>query len=330
MLKKTVYCLFCIAFVFVICTSASAEVKPSTFYVSPYAGGYQFDDELNLDDRPVYGLRFGYDITKHLGVELSGDYIYTKYELDVPGTQTSHVFNYRLNGVVNLLPEGRLVPFLLAGVGGRKIHGPGSASNDFTANYGAGLKYYFMDDVALRADVSQTHSFDHATNDFDYTLGLAFYFGGPENAMPVADAGPAPEMETEENAFSPAPVADEKEIVLAFEDVHFNFDQSALTEEAKTILDRNIQVLKDNPRAKVRIAGYTSASGTHIYNQGLSERRAKAVENHLIQEGIVTPERMTKIGYGETNPAEYEEAPKNIDSDEAKANMRVLFEIIVK
>jgi hypothetical protein len=36
------------------------------------------------------------------------------------------------------------------------------------------------------------------------------------------------------------------------------------------------------------------------------------------------------IGYGETNPAMHEAAPKEIYSDEAKANMRALFEIIVK
>ena len=71
--------------------------------------------------------------------------------------------------------------------------------------------------------------------------------------------------------------AEPKIIVLAFEDIHFDFDKSALTPEAKAILKRNIQVLKDNPKAKVRLAGYTSASGTDAYNQALSERRSAAV-----------------------------------------------------
>jgi outer membrane protein OmpA-like peptidoglycan-associated protein len=76
--------------------------------------------------------------------------------------------------------------------------------------------------------------------------------------------------------------AEKKVIVLAFEDVHFNFDKSILTPEAKAILKRDIQLLKDNPKAKVRLAGYTSASGTDAYNQALSERRATAVRDYLV------------------------------------------------
>ncbi|MBF0231225.1 MAG: OmpA family protein [Desulfamplus sp.] len=118
--------------------------------------------------------------------------------------------------------------------------------------------------------------------------------------------------------------------ILAFEDIHFDFDKSTLTPEARTILKRNIQMLKDNPQSEVRIAGYTSASGTDEYNQSLSERRATSVRQYLINEGIITPDRLTKVGYGEENPAIYEPLPKEIYSPEAKANMRVLFEIIVR
>jgi outer membrane protein OmpA-like peptidoglycan-associated protein len=124
--------------------------------------------------------------------------------------------------------------------------------------------------------------------------------------------------------------AEPKIIILAFEDVHFDFDKSTLKPEAQTILKRNIQLLKDNPKAKIRIAGYTSAAGTMAYNQALSERRAKAVQAYLINEGIVTPDRLSTIGYGETDPAMYEASPKELYSKAAKANMRVLFEITVQ
>jgi outer membrane protein OmpA-like peptidoglycan-associated protein len=124
--------------------------------------------------------------------------------------------------------------------------------------------------------------------------------------------------------------AQPKVIVLAFEDIHFDFDKSTLKPEARTILKRNIQVLKDNPNAHVRIAGYTSASGTVEYNQKLSERRAKAVEAYLINEGIITPDRLTTIGYGKSDPASYEAAPQELYSKAAKSNMRVLFEIVVQ
>jgi outer membrane protein OmpA-like peptidoglycan-associated protein len=66
------------------------------------------------------------------------------------------------------------------------------------------------------------------------------------------------------------------------------------------------------------------------YNQALSERRANAVQAYLINEGLIAPERLSTIGYGETNPAMYEAAPKELYSKAAKANMRVLFEITVQ
>jgi OOP family OmpA-OmpF porin len=119
-------------------------------------------------------------------------------------------------------------------------------------------------------------------------------------------------------------------VVLAFQDIHFGFDQSSLTPEAKVILKRDIKLLKDNPHAKIRVAGYTSASGTEGYNQKLSERRAKAVQEYLVSEGVISKERLSTIGYGETHPAVHESAPKEINSPEAKENMRVLFEIIVE
>jgi len=121
-----------------------------------------------------------------------------------------------------------------------------------------------------------------------------------------------------------------KVIVLAFEDVHFGFDQSTLTPDAQALLKRNVKLLKENPRAKIRVAGYTSASGTKEYNQKLSERRAKSVQDYLISEGVITPDRLSTIGYGETHPAAYEAAPSELYSSAAKSNMRVLFEIILK
>ena len=127
-----------------------------------------------------------------------------------------------------------------------------------------------------------------------------------------------------------AAVSKPQVVILALEDIHFDFDKSTLTPEAQTILKRNIQILKDNPNAKVRIAGYTSAMGTDAYNHKLSERRAMAVQEYLVKEGVITRDRLSTIGYGEANPAMYEAAPKQIYSKAAKANMRVLFEVVVK
>ena len=121
--------------------------------------------------------------------------------------------------------------------------------------------------------------------------------------------------------------ADEE--IVAFGDTHFDYNKSNLTNEAKSLLDKDVQVLRENPAMKVRMAGYTSAQGSEESNQKLSEGRANAVRSYLIEKGIA-PARITVIGYGRTKPALYEVSPGDIDTKEAKANMRVLFEIAVK
>jgi outer membrane protein OmpA-like peptidoglycan-associated protein len=118
-------------------------------------------------------------------------------------------------------------------------------------------------------------------------------------------------------------------VLISLEDSHFDHDSAALNENGKTILNFNAKLMKDSPSMKIRVAGYASASGTAEYNQKLSERRATAVKNYLVKEGVAE-NRLTKIGYGESRPAEYEPVPTDIYSEAAKANQRVLFEVIVK
>jgi OOP family OmpA-OmpF porin len=119
-------------------------------------------------------------------------------------------------------------------------------------------------------------------------------------------------------------------VVLAFEDIHFDYNSSAITPAAQTILNNDIKILKENPKARVRIGGYASASGTDAYNQKLSERRAAAVKGYLIKGGHISSDRFSTIGYGETRPAMSEANPKDIESDAAKANRRVHFEIVAQ
>jgi outer membrane protein OmpA-like peptidoglycan-associated protein len=145
----------------------------------------------------------------------------------------------------------------------------------------------------------------------------------------------SPRMELSEKSLSDLKVMmlvvdpKEDERVIAFGDTHFAFDQSVLTPAAKALLDNDVLVLKKNPKMTVRMAGYTSAQGTEAVNQKISEKRANAVRDYLIEKGIA-PERIATIGYGRTKPAVYEVEPSDIHSKEAMANMRVLFEIVVK
>jgi outer membrane protein OmpA-like peptidoglycan-associated protein len=128
---------------------------------------------------------------------------------------------------------------------------------------------------------------------------------------------------------APPPIPKVEEKVVALESVYFNFDKATLTQEAKTILERNIQVLKENPNVKVSVQGNTSAIATEQYNQMLSEKRATAVEGFLIKGGIAA-DRLSKVGYGKTKLQMPEPNPNKTESAAAKANRRVDFQIIAQ
>jgi len=117
-------------------------------------------------------------------------------------------------------------------------------------------------------------------------------------------------------------------VLATLENSHFDYNSAELSENGKTILNHNAKALKADPKMKLRIAGYTSASGSEEYNQKLSERRAEAVKEYLVKTGGIDANRLTTIGYGEANPAKHEADPSDKLSAAAYANMRVVIEII--
>jgi OOP family OmpA-OmpF porin len=328
----SVFMLVCLMF---IARTAASEIRSGVISLSPSIGGYVFDGNQDFDNGPAFGLGLGYNFDKHWAAEAAFNYVDT--ELDTDGSNVD-TYLYHFDGLYHFMPSERLVPYIAAGLGGI-VFDPENAKSDqyFAVNYGAGLKYFLSENVALRGDVRHVISFDETHSNLLYTAGFTFSFGGkkakkaPVEALYKVEEKAvimASEPKVEEKVVAAA--AEPKIIILALEDVHFDFDQSTLTPEAQMILKRNIQLLKEHPKAQIRIAGYTSASGSKNYNQKLSERRAGVVQEYLINEGVITRDRLSKIGYGETNPAMHEAAPKEIYSEAAKANMRVLFEIIVK
>ena len=85
--------------------------------------------------------------------------------------------------------------------------------------------------------------------------------------------------------------------------VLFDFDKAVLKEGYAENLDTVRNVFKDNPNLKVIIEGHTDSKGSEAYNQQLSERRAKAVYDYLVEELSISPQRLKTVGYGESRPA---------------------------
>ena len=103
--------------------------------------------------------------------------------------------------------------------------------------------------------------------------------------------------------------------------VNFGFDSSDLTPVAKANLDKLAQVLKNNMDTNINIYGHTDSKGTDAYNLSLSERRAAAVKNYLVSQGV-SASRMFTMGVGEKEPV----ASNDTDAGRAE-NRRVEFAI---
>jgi outer membrane protein OmpA-like peptidoglycan-associated protein len=84
-------------------------------------------------------------------------------------------------------------------------------------------------------------------------------------------------------------------------DVLFDVNSYAVKPGGYDELQRVAQVLNNYPQTNILISGYTDSTGSETYNQQLSERRAAAVKNQLVNYGVA-PMRMTTIGYGEGKP----------------------------
>ena len=149
-----------LVFLLLLCASlpAFAEIRPGDFSVSPFIGGFLFEGNQDLEHRPVYGLRVGYDFTKNWGLEAVFDYVRTNYKAT---DSTTDVFNYRLEGLYYILPNSRFVPFLAVGIGGMSIDSRDDAIDRHRAafDYGAGLKYSLTERLSLRADVRHVLTF---------------------------------------------------------------------------------------------------------------------------------------------------------------------------
>jgi outer membrane protein OmpA-like peptidoglycan-associated protein len=97
----------------------------------------------------------------------------------------------------------------------------------------------------------------------------------------------------------------------------FNHDSSMLLPGGYTEVSRIAGILNKYNQTQIEVGGHTDSSGDEQYNQQLSMRRADAVKNALVQQGI-NPSRIRTYGYGESRPI----------SSNAATNRRVEITII--
>lgn len=330
---KKITSLVVILLLMLVVATGYAQVKAGSVNITPTIGMYKFEGNEDLQSTIALGLRLGYNFTKYIGVEGYAHYVPTAILWG--GGQTSDIkfVGYGIEGIFNLLPDSRFVPFLAVGVGGAHYSNAFEMTTEdkrdkITADYGAGVKYFLSDRFALRADVRHIIPFRDTHNNLLATVGLTFAFGGAKKAVASAPEPVAPPPAVEEvrpqaaapvvveevrpQAAAPVVVQEVKpqprvarEIVEKGRttlNVLFDFDKSTIKKNAYGDIDELVAVMKQHQELNVTIEGHTDSVGKAAYNKKLSQRRADAIKKYMVEKGGIAANRLNAVGFGMEKP----------------------------
>jgi OOP family OmpA-OmpF porin len=104
--------------------------------------------------------------------------------------------------------------------------------------------------------------------------------------------------------------------------VNFDFDESSIRKADKAELQKAINFVRKYSGARIKLEGHTDSMGTEEYNQKLSENRAEAVRQYLIQEEAVENAMISAMGYGELKPIAPNNTQDGKDNPEGRAENR--------
>ncbi|MBL8225406.1 MAG: OmpA family protein [Chromatiales bacterium] len=297
-------------------------------------GNYSWDDS-SVDDSSTGGKLFGgYRFNRWFGVEGAyhkfGDFEADLLPAQDGGDNNVEVDGFSLAGVLFIpVPVDNLEPFLKAGfydfdqqrVVDDLVVDSNSPSG-FMAGGGADLVVTDKLRFRLEADWFDIDDADL----WSLNLGLSYLFGRPA-APVVAAAAPPPPPPAAAPPPPPPPVpvdsdgdgvvdgvdqcpgtpagakvdAQGCETELTLKGVTFALNSATLTGQDQLLLNSVASILQQRPQFNVEIVGHTDSTGSDALNQDLSERRAAAVRDYLVGQGIPA-ERLTSRGAGESEP----------------------------
>ena len=117
----------------------------------------------------------------------------------------------------------------------------------------------------------------------------------PPPAPPPAPSAPAPVT----SSILPGSAEDFR--VNVGDTVHFAYDQYNIEDSDKAILGRQAAWLAKYPAVRVSVEGHADERGTREYNLALGARRANAVKEYLVSQGVSTG-RVETVSYGKQRP----------------------------
>lgn len=325
---------------------ARSDLSLMGVYIEPDS---QRTDKYGTAFRATYGKRLSeswwLEPTLFSGVIEAGRTGLTDYYQQGAGVD----FSYRLPG------ERTFTPFGLIGAGVSRNDVANHSDSEFGGygNLGLGVLTSAITDsgLRLRAEVRYVYdTFDDGLSDVHLAAGITLPIGTTrsqvvekiryiekpvviekEKLVGMADSDsdgvvdgvdqcPNTLEGLQVNAVGCVETDREQSVVLS--GVSFEFNSDRLTANAKDILAKTADALRGQPDLRVELAGHTDSVGSANYNQQLSQKRADAVRNHLIDSGIA-PERLVANGYGESRPVR-----SNSSEEGRERNRRVEFNVI--
>lgn len=279
--------------------------------VEAFAKRYFSDSLHKMDDGTLVGGSLGYFLTDDVLLNI-GLGKYKSLDSDVTGES----LDGRLAHVeaVYHFGEGALRPYVSGGFGHQELDQPGTSTRDRTtlAMAGFGIKNYLNENFFVKAGVDALYGLDHRNTEWQAGVGMGLNFGG-KPAPVVAQAEPAP---------APAPQPEpEYQNVRVELDVKFDFDRDTIRPEFRQDIQSLAEFMRTYPSVSTTVEGHTDSVGSDAYNQNLSERRANAVRQALISEGVDSS-RVNAVGHGEARPI-----ADNSTADGRAMNRRVEAEV---
>ncbi|MFT4854133.1 MAG: OOP family OmpA-OmpF porin [Bacteroidia bacterium] len=177
---------------------ALATEEASGVTLSPGIGLSMFDDDRNVKNGNHLNLGLGYRFDSPWAVELN----YTDIDTDSELTNTSSDGRqWRLDSLYNLdVGSSNIKPFLSFGAGRLKLDNNGvSTDNETQLNVGAGVKYLFSSNSALRADMKLFRGTSDTALDSGITVGYQYTFGDTGRSVPLLAAAPVLDLDADDD-----------------------------------------------------------------------------------------------------------------------------------
>jgi peptidoglycan-associated lipoprotein len=270
-----------------------------------FGSNTSWDASLNMNSSFGLGGRVGVFITPRLSAEFEGG-----------GGSASR--GSGLEDVNVGLLAGRLtfVPFKTGGVSFLLGLGANHTDTYSFESYGVdgllGAKIRLSDFVAVRVDGIQTWMANGNGANRALHLGLSFYRNPGVNTVTNTVMVPGPQMAQRPDSVSAhetqrlraaaagyvvlrdslnrskfgGPPSSAEALATMLQVIHFQNDQSDLSDSAKAILDDKVTVFRANPSMRIVISGFASQPGTSAYNMALGLRRAEAAKAYLVSRGV--------------------------------------------